>query len=384
MESRSARVHEYSNVGNINGSVSTQRAYERKDCRLCGGVVETKLKLKDTPIANAFQDNPGEAQKYPLELAQCINCEHVQLKHVIPDSIIFSPNYYYRTPEANLEYLARQAKNLYSMAKGKHSALEIGANNGLFLNALSDAGFKQVYGVDPAGTGTVFWKEPFTSEFARKIRRRGKMDVVVANNVFAHIDNLEDVFDGIDYILSDFGLLVFEVQYFKDLSDNGLFDMIYHEHRDYHTINPLLRFCIKKGLWANHVEIIPNHGGSIRFYCSRDNYSAYPRDESIDWDLFKSKVAKTCSKEVKPGTVLFGAPAKATTLLHNMDCIDKIAFCVDDTYGKQGKYIPGTEIKIYPSSKLDGFKGDVLLASWNYKDVIQKRFPDLTLINPHE
>tara|TARA_R110000868_G_scaffold298044_1_gene558326 strand:- start:499 stop:756 length:258 start_codon:yes stop_codon:yes gene_type:complete len=84
--------------------------------------------------------------------------------------------------------------------------------------------------------------------------------------------------------------------------------------------------------------------------------------------------------------VLFGAPAKATTLIHNMDCIENIAYCVDDTPIKQGKYLPGTDIKIYPTDKLLSFnshKGDVILTAWNYKDVIQPRFPNINFINPH-
>lgn len=370
-------------MGNSDGQLSTQAAYERIDCRLCGGATEVKLKLKDTPIANDFQDSPGDAVKYPLELSECTECEHVQIRHVIPDNIIFNSDYFYQSPEANKPYLEDLASRLATLAP-KGLAVEIGSNNGLFLSCLAK-GFKQVIGVDPCGSGTTFWKLPFNPDTARMIlEREGKADLIVANNVFAHIDNLDEVFDGIELLLSDKGFLVFEVQDFTSLAKHGLFDMIYHEHRDYHTINPMLKYLIRKGLYPNIMERIPNHGGSLRFICSYDDYVVYPVNDKIDWDDFKAKIDNTCGKIIKPGTVLFGAPAKATTLLHNMNNIENIDFCVDDTPIKQGKYIPGTSIKIYPTSKLDGFKGDVLLSAWNYKDVIQKKYPEINFINPHE
>lgn len=382
MESRSARVHVYGDMGDYHGQFDSCGAYERLDCRLCGGNTEVKLRLKDTPIANDLQDFAGKALKYPLELSQCIECEHVQIRHVIHDSIIFTSDYVYQTPEANRPYLKELATELATMRKGL--AVEIGSNNGLFLNLLAEAGFDKVIGVDPCGSGTTFWKLPFNPSTAQMIvDHSGQADLIVANNVLAHIDDLNEVFDGIQILLSPKGLLVFEVQDFKALADNGLFDMIYHEHRDYHTINPLLKYILRKGLYPNKVEHIPNHGGSIRFYCSYDDYVAYPVNESINWDALQAKINTACNQNVPRGTVLFGAPAKAVTLLYNMDCMDNIAFCVDDTPSKQGKYLPGTDIKIYPTSKLHGFKGQVLLAAWNYKEVIQAKFPEIQFINPH-
>lgn len=363
-------------------------------CRLCNGDTQVRVKLKDTPIANAFQDKPGDVKKYPLELAECVSCGHVQLRHIIPDDVIFpkpertksreQAQYFYRTPPENLAYLKNQASAIRGMFPKARSVVEIGANNGLFLDALADEGFR-VYGVDPCGTGTVFWKQPFDAEVAYQVCRRegGKVDVIVANNVLAHIVDLDAVFDGIGLLLSPEGSLIFEVQYFKDMADNGYFDMIYHEHRDYHRVETLRRFLKKHGLYIHQVDRIPNHGGSIRIYAGFKEYSSYPVDEEIDWQAFQSKIDRVCSKQIEKGTILFGAPAKATTLLHNMDCVDKIQFCVDDTYIKQDKFLPGTSIKIYPTTILSGTE-TVLLASWNYADIIKAKWPELTLINPHE
>ena len=379
-------------MGSYHGKFSPQAANERINCRLCGGKTTVKLKLKDTPIANALQNEPGEVEKFPLWLAEC-SCGHIQLRHVIPDEVVFPQGgtskseripYYYQTPAANKVYLTEQANRLRKTYPSAETVVEIGSNNGTYLDILHDAGFSKLIGVDPCGTGTTFWKMPFSTSTVQLIR--DKADLVLANNVFAHIDDLNDVFDAVKVILEPEGALIFEVQYFIDMAKDGLFDMIYHEHRDYHTINPLLKFILSKGMYPNKVERIPNHGGSIRVTASYSDDVAYPINETIDWDAFESKIERTCSRKVKPGTVLFGAPAKATTLIHNMDCIENIAYCVDDTPIKQGKYLPGTDIKIYPTDKLLSFnshKGDVILTAWNYKDVIQPRFPNINFINPH-
>jgi len=358
---------------------------DRRDCRLCGHEVKTMLSLNPTPIANAFSDRPNDGELYPLDLRQCVSCQHVQIGHVIPDEILYGPSYKYLTPAAQIPELMHRAIALKMRYPKAETVVEIGANNGLFMRELEKE-FTVVTGFDPSGTGDGVLKVPFDGDIAGMMR---SADLIVANNVFAHIDDLNDVFRGIARILSDDGALVFEVQYFMDMAKNGLFDMIYHEHRDYHTVAPLIGFLAKFGLGITEVERIPDHGGSIRVHCRRGNGVSFI-EPAVDWKDFGYRIAlatASCIAEVeaeRDQIVAFGATAKACTLIHQLGIQDKISYCVDNTPAKHGKYIPGTPIKIYPESILTQSKSPktLLLTAWNYEDIIRAKYDDYDFIVP--
>lgn len=356
-----------------------------KSCRLCGERVELRLSLNPTPVANSFPDKPNSGELYPLDLMQCVSCQHVQIGYVVPDAELYGQTYKYETPSIQSLSLVRQAQKLKNKYPDAHTVLEIGSNNGLNLAALSGQ-FLGVMGIDPSGHGANVLKAPFDAKIARKI---GKRDLIVANNVFAHIADLDDVFRGIDACLTEDGVLVFEVQYLIDMADKGLFDMVYHEHRDYHTLTPLVPFLAKHNLAIKEVERIPNHGGSIRVYCGRgDGISIV--EKTVDWDGFQNKVANAtydCIKQINEATsqiIAFGATAKACTLIHQFGIQDKISYCVDSTLEKQGRYIAGTGIKIMPENVLHQSKSDktLLLTAWNYEDIIRPRYPDFDFVVP--
>jgi len=361
------------------------KAIERHDCRLCGGHVRTRLALNPTPIANSFPDEPNFGELYQLELKECSDCGHVQIGHMVPDDVLYGQSYKYQTPEAQIPELRKNAAALKSRYPSARTVLEIGANNGLFMEALTEH-FPSVSGIDPSGTRDFIKKAPFTMNEAFNLPL---VDLIVANNVLAHIDDLHDVFRGIDRILKDDGALVFEVQYFMDMAENGLFDMIYHEHRDYHTIMPLIRFLSAYGLGISHVEHLSNHGGSIRVHCRR-GVRAKMMEPTVDWDGFKDKMAEAmhyCMAEVsatKEQIIAFGATAKACTLIHQLGIADRIAYCVDSTPAKQGKYIAGTIIKILPESVLTESKSPkvLFLTAWNYESIIRAKYPDFDFIVP--
>src|SRR3990167_1717217 len=135
--------------------------YERHDCRLCGSRVEEVLRLKPTPIANSFPDTPLSGEFYPLGLKQCPDCWHVQSGYVIDDAVLYGTHYKYSTPDALKPYLTERALSLKAAYPEAKTVLEIGANNGLFLHALHDAGFEQVIGIDPAGQDVLVWNMSF-------------------------------------------------------------------------------------------------------------------------------------------------------------------------------------------------------------------------------
>ncbi len=351
------------------------------NCRLCGGIGRIMFRLADTPIANSFPEKPDEgARTYPLALQQCFDCGHVQLsEHVAVDWV----DYRYRTPEAARPQLKKAAEDLRAQYPGARTVLEIGSNNGLYLEELSKVGFI-AKGVDPCGTTPNTIKSPFSESLAKMLP---KFDIVVANNVLAHVDNLQDVFRGIDAILKDDGVLVFEFQYLPAMARSGSFDMIYHEHRDYHTIGPLAAFLWRHGFVIMKGQELPAHGGSMRLFCERPGVPSWSfLDERIDWKSFAKRVegAKQTLLDRLPQekVIMFGATAKACTLIHHFGIADRISFCMDSTPEKQGRYIPGTSIKIIPEASLK--RGPVLLMAWNYAEVIRKRYPGVEFIVPFE
>lgn len=360
--------------------------YERLTCRLCGGLVKTVFALSPTPIANAFPPQKDrDADCYRLELCQCTACAHVQIRDVIPDQILYT-NYRYETPSATAGALVKRAHRLRDLYPEARKVLEIGSNNGLFLDALRYTGF-EAFGVDPASPDRkdalrVAW----SSSLAGLL---WKFDLIVANNVFAHIDDLDDVFRGIDTALSTNGSLVFEVQYLPALITTGAFDMIYHEHRDYHTLEPLKPFLRRHGLVMTGAELFGDHGGSLRVTAKRagDEF-AMPEDARIDWGAFAERInaAKTSLLEQMSDDriVAFGATAKACTLIHHFGLQDRIEYCVDSTTAKHGRYIAGTNIKIHPVETLYQSKSEkrILLTAWNHAEIIKNQHPEFDYIEP--
>lgn len=361
--------------------------YERNDCRLCGGALKTRLSLKPTPVANSFPEVAYSGELHPLDLKECVSCQHVQIGHVVSDSELYGVTYKYETPFAQFPSLLEQAVELRRKCPDVKTVLEIGANNGLNVSALRKAGFA-ARGIDPS----------FCSEFVDKATfsgdvniADGSIDLIVANNVLAHVDDLRDVFSGIDRVLSPHGALVFEVQYFLDMAENGLFDMIYHEHRDYHMLTPLVGFMAKYGISIKEVERIPAHGGSIRVHCGRGEGIPIA-EKTIDWHGFSNRIAmakESCLARIDAASsqvIAFGATAKACTLIHQFGIQERIAYCVDCTPQKQGRYIAGTAIKVQEEAVLERSKSakTLLLTAWNYESIIRAKYPDMDFIVPFQ
>ncbi len=348
-------------------------------CRLCGGEGRVMLSLTPTPIANSFPSYADlDAARFPLDVVECFDCGHVQLKDQVS---VDWEDYRYRTPEAVRLHLAQAAQDLAQRYPEARTVLEIGSNNGLYVEELHRAGF-HAYGVDPCATVGI--RAPFSEALAKTLE---PVDLIVANNVLAHVDDLHDVFRGIDRLLTDDGALVVEVQYFPDMMASGSFDMIYHEHRDYHTLKPLPRFLKRFGLVLRQWQHLETHGGSVRIFCERPGSSLDAFDAALDWRSFKHHIADAKASVLaqldaaKGPIVAFGATAKACTLIHHFGIADCIAYAVDSTSAKQGRYIPGTAIQIRAPGSFTG-EEVFLLTAWNFADAIQAQYPSHSFIIP--
>lgn len=385
----------------------------RHDCRLChSSNVEKVLSLAPTPPANELPVSQRDAkaqEKFPLVLYFCNDCKHVQLFDVVSPERLFS-NYVYvsgTTPSFREHFHQYAEAIIRDYAIDDDSlVIDIGSNDGTLLSAFKDAGMR-VQGIDPAmeiaaaanarGIDTI--ADFFTADIAREIKsEKGAAKVVVANNVFAHVDNLTGILEGVDTLLEANGIFVIEVSYLKDVIEKTLFDTIYHEHLDYHSVGPLQSFFRNNGFQIIDVIAIESHGGSIRVVAQRlsGNHAERPSVASFinaeaasgmylaeTFRSYENKIGQLGSdlkqlirsvKDQGKSIAAYGLPAKATTLMHQFDIGSEfIDYVVDDSPLKQGLYSPGYGLRIDGSQRLKTDTPDyIVVLAWNFADPIIK------------
>lgn len=371
------------------------------------------LKLEPTPPANAFVSKIQRDQTqttFPLDIFFCEDCHHLQLLDVVNPAVLFE-NYVYvsgtspvfvRHFEEYVEFVVDQ----YSPTVGS-LVLDIGSNDGTLLKAFSKVGYK-VLGVDPArdiatqasAVGIETIAGFFSAELAEHIRSsHGAASVISANNVFAHIDDLGSVLDGVRDLLEGDGIFIFEVSYLVDVFNKTLFDTIYHEHLSYHRVGPLVPFMQSHKMELIGATRVNSHGGSLRVVAQK---AGGPRtvspsvSELIDLEkkmgldraktyqqfgnrieVLKTELMNLLGRKKAEGynIAAFGAPAKATTLLYHF-CIGEgiIDFIVDDSPLKQGLYSPGMHIPVLSSEAIYDKKPDyIIILAWNFAVPIMER-----------
>lgn len=385
--------------------------YHREGCRLCeSNKLGSVLSITPTPPANAFVTADELEIKqtcYPLELWFCRDCAHLQLLDVVEPEELFA-NYVYvsGTSPVFVRHFKDYASSViaYAALEKKDLVVELGSNDGTLLGFFQDHGCN-VLGVDPARSiaeeATASGIETINAFFDSRIAgdivaAHGHANVVTANNVFAHIDDLDEVVHGVNRLLSQTGVFVFEVSYLLDLYENKYFDMIYHEHLDYHSVLPLQKYFDSHSMQIIRVERIETHGGSIRCYVQKkqgtrvieksveeicelerktglnreDTFLSFGRDiEKLGKNLVeKIRSLKDAGKKVAG----FGAPAKATTLMYHFGITaEDIEFIVDDSPLKQGMYSPGLHIPVVSSTEISKSQPDYLvILAWNFADSI--------------
>jgi SAM-dependent methyltransferase len=370
--------------------------------------------LTSTPPANAFvhKDLLEEKQDcYPLEFYRCDACGHLQLTEIVAPEVLFRHYVYVSsTSPVMVNHLQATAEAVirHAQLKSDDLVVEFGSNDGTLLHFFKNRGMK-VLGIDPArniaevatNSGVETLPEFFAPEIARLIKAsRGSARAICANNVCAHIDDLGSIFDAVQILLANDGLFVFEVGYLRDVVCNAYFDTIYHEHVDFHHVEPLVSFCLLHGLQLVHVERVNIQGGSIRCYVQHNN-GPYSIDPSVDNYIDDEHAAglhlpetyrylglRIEQRRVELVSLLaglksqgkkiaaFGAPAKATTLMYHFGLSKNIIdFIVDENPLKQGLFTPGLHVPVVHPDALQNETPDYLVVlAWNFADNIMQRY----------
>ncbi len=347
----------------------------------------------------------------PLRLGYCPGCTLVQLLETRPAEEMFGDDYLYFSSfsEDLLKHSRENALELIE-ARGltKDSlVVEIASNDGYMLQNFKEKGIG-VLGVDPAKQPATAAQEKgietvvdfFGTRVARSLRAEGKRaDVIIANNVVAHVADQNDLVAGFVELLSDNGQVVVEFPYVRDMIDFIEFDTIYHEHLCYFSVGSARTLFARQGLYLNDVRRLPIHGGSLRLYFGKqENPSkavtdilAEEHELGLDtfgyYETFGERVRKFREdarklvgdlKSQGKRIVAYGAAAKGTIMLNFLDLDDRsIEYAVDKNTHKQGKYMPGVRVRIDNPEKLKTDRPDyVMILPWNFRDEIIRQQQD--------
>ena len=278
--------------------------YTKKlQCTLCSSSILIEvLRLPDTPIANQlFKDieKSVEQKRYPLNLLMCKDCWHVQIGTIVNPSILFANYPYISSSNKTMSERLDELAVLYTENfPSKKYVLEIGSNDGYLLQSLQKLGW-EVLGVDPAkeisqianDKGITTINDFFDSRIAEKIKAEfGQPQLIIANNVLAHSDNLQNIFEGISMLMSEASVLIVEFSYLLDVLKDLIFDTIYHEHTSYHSVTSLQKFLKKYNLEIYKTEKFNAHGGSLRIYIRLYNQKVIP-DNSVQESIAEEHAA---------------------------------------------------------------------------------------------
>lgn len=381
-----------------------------RPCRSCGEQrLTTFLSLGETPLADALRTHDQLQQpepRYPLEAAFCPDCSLVQILEDVPPQVLFVDNYLYFSSFSDelREHARRHAQWLVSAQQLASDSLvvEIASNDGYLLRHVADAGVP-VLGIDPAPDQAAAAREAgvptlesfFGLELARQlVAEHGHADAIVANNVMAHVPDLNGFVAGMAHLLADDGIITVENPSVRELIDNVEFDTIYHEHHCYFSCTSVDNLVRRHGLVLNHVEQFPHlHGGTLRWHISKrpgrsEAAQAHLAAEaaagltSYDFYADFSDRVERIIRQLRDLLVTrraqgrriaaYGAAAKGASLLNALGIgTDLIDFVVDRNPHKQGRYMPGSAIPIRPPAAIrTEASDDLLLLVWNFADEV--------------
>jgi len=386
-----------------------------KKCRLCNSKkLKTFIDFKKMPLAGAFLNKSQINSEflYPMAMQFCQNCSSVQVDTVIPLDVLFKKYFYFSSSINTLVEHFYDLSNIVSKKylKNGGNVLEIGCNDGVFLNHMIKKSGVNCIGVDPAknvikkisNKKISAYNKPFNLELAKKIKLRfKKIDLIISSFSFGHIDNMQSVAEGIDLLLSKNGTFIFEIYYLGTVIKELQYDMMYHEHMTYYTIKSLKKFLLKYNLKIFDIEKIKLRSGSLRFSCCRlsdkrdvsKNVKKYSNIENkygfnklsylknYNNKIFKTKtdITQTIKKLKKNNKTIYGYGASGRgTIIMNYCGLDKtyLDYVVDDAPAKRGKYTPGTHVKIVSWQDLEkiGYPNYFVLFAWPFlSEIVKKR-----------
>ena len=383
----------------------------RLTCRGCGAAeLQIVLSLGKLPPSNALltEDQLAEPEaRYPLDLAFCPACALAQITVSVDPAELFDEYAYFSSYSTTM--LAHAETMALTMIEQQHLgpdslAVEIASNDGYLLQNYVCAGVP-VLGIDPARNvvgaarerGVETLCEFFGEDLAEGLRDSGRRaSVLHANNVLAHVPDVNGVVRGIGRVLADDGIAVIETQYVRDLVERLEFDTIYHEHLFYYSLTALNRLFERNQMRIMDVERIPIHGGSLRIFAAPVGSAPPPRPAvaalleeegrlglaTLDYfegfadrvEALKGQLLMLLGtlKEQGHRIAAYGAAAKGTVLLNAFGIgTERIEFVADRSEYKQGRYLPGVRLPIVgPEALLAEMPDEVLVLAWNLADEI--------------
>lgn len=407
--------------------------YKRIDKCLCCNNPDLRLMLDlgKQPLANSFHNKETELPEFDLQLMLCNWCWHNQLSVAVDPNLLFK-NYLYvsGTSQTLKEYCDWFADHYTKQMVGDRKLnserrepskviLDIACNDGTQLDSFDKLGWN-TWGVDPAENlyersiqkGHIVVNQFWSKKVAKTLP---KFDLIIAQNVFAHTSGLVDFLEACKIVMRDDTLLVIQTSQ-ADMFENFEFDTIYHEHINFFSVTSMYKLTNSLGLYLNRVYKTPIHGTSFVFEIGK-------KEDKIDQSVIEAmekegkrnvlyyddytKVAKTCLEDFSHLTnvikntmnkkiVGYGAAAKGMTVLNSGKI--QLDYIVDDNPLKQNLYCPGSNIPIYPSSKLQEETDDIFIVplAWNFfeeiknkvrslrpdkKDKFIRYFPKLRIVN---
>ena len=384
-------------------------------CRHCSKNVTTPfIDLGDAPPSNAYlsSDLLREEKRFPLRVLVCTNCWLVQTEDYAGANELFSEDYAYFSSYSST-WLAHSEQYVADMTTrfdlgGENMVVEIAANDGYLLQFFQKRGIP-CYGVEPTASTAVAARAKgieivesfFGQDLASDLVGQGRQaDLMAANNVLAHVPDINDFVSGFSLLLKPSGVATFEFPHLFKLVSGNQFDTIYHEHYSYLSLTVVKRIFSANGLAVFDVEEIPTHGGSLRVFSQRADHEVYSTSPNVDKVLGRETAAgmqkekfysafQSCADEVRNNFLSFlvqckrdgkkvaayGAAAKGNTLLNYAGVKpDLLPYVIDKNPAKQGKILPGSHIPIMAEEYLKEDRPDyVVILPWNLRNEVMSQ-----------
>ena len=384
-------------------------------CKICDSneIIEF-LSLGQMPIANAFisKDKLSEPEYFfNLRVGFCKKCYMAQLIDLVPKEKLFNANYAYfssvsKTMEHHFKVFAAEVSNNYLDASND-LVVELGSNDGIMLKYYKKSGFRTL-GIEPSANvadvarskGIDTWSVFFNEETAKKIvEEKGKAKAVVGANVICHIPDLHSLVKGIDILLDDDGVFIFEDPYLPDIFLENAYDQVYDEHVYYFSIISLKNLFEQHGLEVFDAQRQTTHGGSNRIFVKKTS-GRYPIEKRLidalsmekemglqslgpyvefaeNVERSKKDLSETLKKLKAEGKKIcaYAASSKGTVVLNYCNVgTSLLDYVSDSTPTKQGLYMPGVHVPIVSPEEFTSNPPDyALLLAWNYeKEILEK------------
>ncbi len=382
-------------------------------CRFCRHILEySVIDLGMSPLCQKHikPEHTNDTEKfYPLHAFICEQCWLMQLEELVTPEEIFVDEYAYFSSYAKswLEHAKKYTDEMIDRFNFNQESLvvEIASNDGYLLQWFVQKGIP-VLGIDPAANVGIAAQEKgirtedefFGMDTAVKLEKKyGKADLLIGNNVLAHVPDINDFVAGMKEMLNNYGVITMEFPHLQRLIEGNQFDTIYHEHFSYLSLVAVNRIFAHHGIIIFDVEELPTHGGSLRIYGRHNEDIEKEVSENVHkllqqelilgfetlefYSKFEERVKETKRKileflinEKRKGKTIvgYGAPGKGNTLLNYCGVrTDFLDFTVDMSPHKQGNFLPGTHIPILHPEKIKETQPDYLfILPWNLKKEI--------------